>query len=289
VSDPTRETEFLEKAARVAEVTRKAVLANPGPTPIAMDLPANMGEQRTATCGCGSIYTQTMLTKWSPDRCRKCAGHAEDDVAQQTADARATFRAAMLEVPTIYRDANLANYRYHGSAADREKQGRVHQLALRYIAQWPMVPAVIVMRGGYGTGKGHMTYAIAKQLVNEHGAKVAIEVLPDIIRDLREAWNNRDGESEARRLARYRDYDLLVIDEVSKHAFYGDPVRHLYDLVAHREKWGRPTILTSNETPLALTELLGPALTSRAVGSSGLWEFGDADYRLFARKERDAA
>lgn len=262
---------------------------DPPPTLAGMELPANIGEQRTATCACGSIFTQTMGTKWSPDRCPKCRGVAEQDAADSTAAARATFRAAMLEVPTKYRSANLASFRFHGEPADREKQGRVHQLALRYIAQWPQVPDVVVFRGGYGSGKGHMAYAIAKQLVNEHGAKVSIDVLADIVRDLRETWANRDGESERARLKRYREYDLLIVDEVSRHAFYGEPMRHLYDLVAHREQWGRPTILTTNETPAGLQEILGGALTSRAAGSSGLWDFGDADYRLFARRERDQA
>lgn len=279
------EQEFLDKAARVkSDAAKRADL-----TPIAGDLPTNIGEQRNHVCACGTTFAQTMFTDWMPEKCPRCRGVAEQSVAEETSAARAVFRAAMLEIPTKYRDANLATFRFHGSEQDRAIQGRVHQLALRYIAQWPQVPDVVVFRGGYGSGKGHMAYAIAKQLVNEHGAKVAIEVLADVVRDLRETWHNRDGESERQRLARYRDYDLLIVDEVSRHAFYGEPMRHLYDLVAHREKWGRPTILTTNETASGLVEILGGALTSRTAGSSGLWEFGEADYRQFARKERDAA
>lgn len=275
-------------AKRAAEVLA-AQEGKPKPEPVKDQLPENIGEQRAATCPCGSIFTQTMGTKWGPDRCPKCRGAAEAEVAASTARARQVMRAASLEVPTKYRGATLANFRFHGTPDQRAAQGRVHQLALRYIAQWPQVPDVVVFRGGYGSGKGHMAYAIAKQLVNENDARVAIDVLADVVRDLRETWHNRDGESEKTRLAKYRGVDLLIIDEVSRHAFYGEPMRHLYDLVAHREAWGRPTILTTNETAAGLSEILGGALTSRTAGSSGLWEFGDADYRLLARKERDQA
>ena len=110
--------------------------------------------------------------------------------------------------------------------------------------------------------------------------------VPDIVRQLRQSWGRPEMPSEIEVLERYREPDLLVIDEVSEHAFYGEPTRHLYDLVNHRLEWRRPTILTTNETPVSFEKMLGPALTSRCAGESGLWAFGDDDYRIFRRKQK---
>ena len=112
--------------------------------------------------------------------------------------------------------------------------------------------------------------------------------LADIIRDLRESWRRRaddDGPSERQRLAAYRSADLLVIDEVSRHALYGEPTQHLYDLIAPREANLQPTILTTNESAAGLEDLIGPALTSRAAGAGGLWEFGTTDLRIVRRTD----
>jgi DNA replication protein DnaC len=143
---------------------------------------------------------------------------------------------------------------------------------------------IAVFAGGCGTGKGHLAWSIARALAQTRGVVTKVVVLSDVIRDLREAWNPRDdGPSEAERLGKYRAAELLVIDEVSRHAFFGQPVQHLYDLVAWREVQMRPTILTTNELGDDLVTVLGPALASRAAGWNGFVDFGQADYRLTHR------
>jgi len=107
-------------------------------------------------------------------------------------------------------------------------------------------------------------------------------VLSDVVRDVREAWNSHEetGHSETQRLSKYRKPDFLAIDEVSRHAFYGVPTQHLYDLIAWREVQCKPTILTTNESGSSLAEFLGPALASRALGWHPPVDFGVTDYRL---------
>lgn len=73
------------------------------------------------------------------------------------------------------------------------------------------------------------------------------------------------------------------------HAFFGQPTQHLYDLVAWREARLLPTILTTNHAGDGLGGVLGPALLSRAAGWSGVWEFGERDYRSARREARLAA
>jgi len=241
------------------------------------------GQERDATCSCGAAFRQIWYGKrWIPIACSRCRGLAEDERTLSTVAATAAVRLAALEVPALYREVDLASFELHGSAEQRDRQSRILQFARRYLGRWPDVEAVIVFRGAPGSGKGHIVWSLAKALVTELGATAYVCKLPDVIRDLREAWRNDDGPSERERLARYRTPDLLAIDEVSRHAFYGEPRQHLYDLIDHRVERGKPTLLTTNEDSAGLADLLGPALVSRAAGS-GIWEFGAADWRLRPR------
>lgn len=218
-----------------------------------------------------------------PQRCASCIAAYD---AHQAALARAQQRdlaMAMLDVPLEYVDATIENFH-----ANSPELLRARDIGLEFVRGWPHdVPFIAVFAGGTGSGKGHMAWAIAKALVDAHAARCRFAVLSDVIRDLREAWASRDdGPSEAQRLGKYRGVDLLIIDEISRHAFFGQPQQHLYDLVAWREIRHKPTILTTNHLGDELTEVLGPALTSRAIGAGGFVNFGTVDWRVANKGRR---
>lgn len=253
---------------------------------------------------CGKTFTQThVFGQWAPSACPECvklqiAADDQKRAAEETENRRKAALAS-LDVPLLYRDVSLANFRSHGDEESRRRQARVLQLAYRYVANWPdrqnldslgAFPIVAVFRGAPGSGKGHVAWSIAKHVALEELGRVVFTTLADCVRDLRETWRSDSDATENQRLRRYRRADLLVLDEVSKHAFYGEPTQHLYSLVAYREERLLPTILTTNETPEALAELLGPALESRAASWGGVWQFGEADYREQRRNvAREAA
>jgi DNA replication protein DnaC len=197
-------------------------------------------------------------------------------------EERVGAQLAALGIPPLYADATLDSYTPIGDRENATKQRIVLERARQFLANWPNVPMISVFLGVPGSGKGHVAWSLARAVVTERLASARVVVLSDTIRDLREAWGDREagGLSEAQRLGKYRAADLLVIDEVSKHAFYGQPQQHLYDLVAWRELQLKPTILTTNEAGQALADFLGPALSSRALGWGAPFDFGTADYRL---------
>jgi DNA replication protein DnaC len=185
-----------------------------------------------------------------------------------------------LEIPPLYADEGFDTWEFHGPASEKAKQEQAIRDAMNYVNKWPLVPSVVVFVGGPGTGKGHLAWAMTVALCEAHELYAKFTNVPDLMRDLRESWGRSDSPPESEKLKTYREPDLLVVDEVSSHAFYGEPSRHLYDLVNFRIEWLRPTILTTNETPDDFAVMLGPALTSRLAGQSGLWDFGSHDYRL---------
>jgi len=280
---------------------------NPTHTAQPPKAPLHVGYQtREDTCpDCGRPATATRFVwtagdhakPWTRNRCTPCSDRLEAARAAERAEdasaAKVREHLAALAVPPLYAHATLESFQFTGDEANRALQSRTLQLARRFVGAWPDVPMIVVCVGVPGSGKGHVVWSIGRALIEAHGASVRVAVLSDVIRDLREAWGGRDdgGLSEAQRLAKYRAADLLVIDEVSRHAFYGQPQQHLYDLVAWRELRLKPTILTTNETGEGLAEFLGPALSSRALGWGQPWQFGAVDYRFtvgMARTRRTA-
>jgi DNA replication protein DnaC len=215
------------------------------------------------------------------DRAKRSSEGRTDDLAE----LRKLHAAASLKVPPKYEGATLESFQFHGNEKNRRTQGRVMQLMRRYIAEWPKVDALLVFRGSYGTGKGHTVYSVAKVIAGTHGATAEVVKCADLIRRLRESWTDREALSEEKVLAHYRALDFLVIDEISKHAFYGQNIhQHLYDVIDHRIEYGRPTILTTNEDDAGLAEILRPALVDRLEGEGGMLEFGDESWRARPRE-----
>lgn len=215
-------------------------------------------------------------------RCNACIARVEAEKTAAEERLRREEAIAGLHVPPLYADATLDSF------VTRDVPALVAALkyARDFVATWPDVPMISIFTGHFGTGKGHLSWSIAKDLASTHGVRGRVVVLSDVIRDLRETWGqkNAEGPTDVERVAKYRAPNLLVIDEVSRHAFFGQPMQHLYDLVAWREVHLRPTIITTNESGEELASVLGPALSSRAIGWGGLVRFGDQDYRIMKRE-----
>lgn len=239
---------------------------------------------------------------WSPVRCPPCIekrntallesdaqDHEDETASRQLQEQRRIAKAVeALIVPPDYRDVSLRKFEFHSEPADREFQRHVVRKGIQYIGTWPEPPqTILVLRGGVGTGKGHWAWSVTKAIVATTGARARVVKCSDLVRRLRASWGQAqtDVESESAALSFYRELDLLVIDEVSTHAFYGQQIhQHLYDVIDHRTEWRRPTILTSNESDAGLEAILRPALMDRLHHRGGILEFGEASYRKLPKQ-----
>jgi DNA replication protein DnaC len=218
---------------------------------------------------------------------RRLAREAEDEAERRFRERERIARAvADLKVPPAYLDVTLQSFQLHGDEESRKTQMGVVRKGIRYAGSWPDVPdQMLVLRGSFGTGKGHWAWSVVKGIVGATGATARVVKCSDLVRRLRASWGQPEGaESETDALKFYRDLDLLVIDEVSSHAFYGQGIhQHLYDVLDHRGEWHRPTIMTTNESDAGLEAILRPALIDRLQYRGGILEFGTASYRALAR------
>jgi DNA replication protein DnaC len=261
-------------------------------------------ERQTSCVDCGAAAVQHGWRSGTEDRffpgpvrCESCQERHEAETKTREAAQRAererlihqSERSRCLEglaVPPLYADVTLETFTLHGSTQDRATQGRALQLCRRYLATWPAVEPLVLLVGAPGTGKGHCLWSIAKTVAGTFGQRARVVKLADMIRDLRATWGRTDGPSEEERLAVYRGPALLVVDEVSRHAFYGQQVRqHLYDVLDWRLERARPTVLTTNEGDESLAEILGPALVDRIFGAGGVIDFGATSWRRHRQQQ----
>lgn len=263
--------------------------------------------------GCGREVVQTKLPHpdrelWMPKLCVECVESAEStrttaqrERAKIESDTRVAeqlkARLANLRVPRQYAGAQLSNFDTRGISLLEHKLAKARE----FVARWPEehstdhltdFPAFVILQGEPGTGKSHVLWAIARQLVIQHNASARVVSLADIIREIRATWGGGAGRTEEHVLNEYRNVDFLGIDECSRHALYGQPTQHLYDLIGPREASLRPTMIVTNEKigtedGSGFEEFIGPALVSRASAWGGVWQFGDDDYRV-ARSEQRA-
>lgn len=227
------------------------------------------------------------------------AGHFACDecfarLSQQVMEFDDTPRRANLQIPKAYMSATFATLVPHGDDENQKKITKAVRIGSRFLTAYPAretndaFPMVLVLRGGNGTGKTHWMWALASAMVDVHDATVSITDASDLVREIRARWGGqKEGASEAEVLARYRKVDLLIINELSRHAIFGEPTQHLLEIINPRLEAERPTVIVTNETSDgSLAKLLGPALNSRVRGYNGIIDFGVVDYRITVLAER---
>lgn len=299
--DQDQITASLEE--RAARKRAELGLERPPAEPAGTDI--NVGMPEDTVCDCGATYQASLLRNKDavirfPPRCTACrerdlsvaqlreAEREREHQAQRESreqKARAS-RLELLAVPRLYADATLDSFQQWGDEESQRLQLRVLGYARRYLTQWPDVAAFVVFRGPFGAGKGHIAWAIAKGVVTDLGATARVVKLPALVRQLRDTWRRDSDRTYDTILAQYVDCDLLVIDEASRHAFYGQQIhQHLYDVVDARIEARRPTILTSNEDDEGLLEVLKAALFNRLEGEGGIVEFPNASWRSRPRED----
>ena len=137
----------------------------------------------------------------------------------------------------------------------------------------------LVLCGNPGTGKNHLAYAIA-HVVLAKGHSVLQVTAYDIIARIRQTWQRGIGNSTELEVIRgFAEVGLLIIDEVGK-TFGSDGERvHLFEVIDHRYRDLKPTLILSNENMEGVEKCLGPAAFDRLCQNGGLLLFDWQSHR----------
>ncbi|MGC9217078.1 ATP-binding protein [Acidithiobacillus sp.] len=143
----------------------------------------------------------------------------------------------------------------------------------------------LIFCGNPGTGKNHLASAIARTVLAK-GHSVLHTTAYDLIARIRETWKGSDHGREREVICGFAEVGLLMIDEVGK-TFGSDGERiHLFEVIDHRYRDLRPTIILSNEDVEGVERYLGTAAFDRLCQGGGLLRFDWESHRRGRRGVR---
>jgi DNA replication protein DnaC len=134
----------------------------------------------------------------------------------------------------------------------------------------------LLMIGGTGLGKTHLSSAIAKVVI-ENGYFVTYESAQKIF-DLFE--DKKFGRNTYADTEKFSSSDLLIIDDLGTEHITALSVSILYNLINERCNNSKATIISTNLSPEELRSVYKPRIFSRLLGDFKVMRFRGNDIRM---------
>ena len=170
---------------------------------------------------------------------------------------------------------------YRESEEDFRRMTQNFEAAKSYAENFPAKRGNLLLIGPTGTGKTHISTAIAKTVISQ-----GFDVLYDSIQNILSAFEYdrfRAGYGQEEPTAKkYLDVTLLVIDDLGTEFTNAFTVSVLYNLLNERANRGLSTVISTNLSVKKLTEIYEDRIYSRMIGSQyQILQFTGKDYRLY--------
>ena len=226
-----------------------------------------------------------------------CPECSKEDVARIDRIEREQARTARAEVkqqnnviamrgsaiPEKYLGRTLDNYR-----AETDGQKKALKAAREFadnFSEYCSYGGSLVFIGSPGTGKTHLSCAIAGQLLADNRTAAFVKV-SEMIRAIRRTYKTDDDEQDV--IDKYSSVGLLVIDEIGLQRGSEDELRYTTEIIDNRVNGWRPTILITNLSVDKMKELLGVRTWDRLTeGQSKIVKFGWESYRKHVKNDSD--
>ena len=156
---------------------------------------------------------------------------------------------------------------------------KIYQSCRQYAAEFdPAASGNILMTGGTGLGKTHLSLAIASELL-EQGYSVIYDAVNNLLHILNQEYFSR-GNTESDTLSVLLDCDLLILDDFGTEFETQFNRSMLYTLINSRINAGKPMILNTNLSfPEEIQAHYGDRVLSRLF-SATVHTFCGTDIRL---------
>jgi DNA replication protein DnaC len=163
-------------------------------------------------------------------------------------------------IPARYARCELDNFE-HGISS----QLLAWRSARAFVDAFPVVDRGLLMYGPNGVGKTHLAVGILKAVIREKGARGYFFETRDLLREVRNTYNNSVDATESDVLRPVFEADLLVLDDLGAEKT-SEWVQETLGLVVNtRYNAKRPTIFTSN-----LTESVDPSVPDTFIVQLGV-------------------
>ncbi len=273
-----RSAELREKSAEIKEIDRelsstgprlfRAALAGEDLTPIrARNEELNKARREIIkSLGYPEDYTDVRYT------CQKCSDTGYIKGEQVCSCLREALIKATIASSGIgnliekqsFDNFELGIYSYDENVYNRMKYN--FEEAKKYASDFKKNRANLLFVGKTGTGKTHLTTAIARDVIKQ-GFDVIYDTTQNVLNDF-ETDRFKNGYSNAEnRSDKYLECDLLILDDLGTEFITNFTVSCLYNLINTRGNRGLATIISTNLSPEELSKKYEDRIYSRLVGT----------------------
>ncbi len=216
--------------------------------------------------------------------CKKCSDYGYTE----TGAVCSCFKEALIKATIassgmgkLLEKQNFNNFditRYEGNALETMK--RTLKLAKEYAEKFPAEKSDLLLVGKTGTGKTHISSAIAGEIIKK-GYDVVYDSIQNIMNDFEDEKFRSGYEPRSGVTGRYLDCDLLIIDDLGTEFSSSFTVSCLYNVLNTRQNRGLATIISTNLSPEELASKYEDRIYSRIIGANtkALF-FNGKDYRI---------
>ncbi len=146
-------------------------------------------------------------------------------------------------IPRRYRHCELSNFEHEGPFRSLAK---AHMASLRFVEEFPLENAGLLLTGPIGCGKTHLAVGIAKELISQKNTACLFYDYRELLKEIQNSFNASVQVTEMEVLRPVFEADVLVLDELGA----AKPTEWVWDTVAHilntRYNDKRTTIITTN-------------------------------------------
>lgn len=174
------------------------------------------------------------------------------------------------------------------SISPRAKMAGILNYCREYVRFFTPSSRSVLMFGGTGLGKTHLSLAIAKEVI-ARGFGVIYGSAQNLFNAVEKDRFNRDFSVKS------TDYyelltgcDLLILDDLGAEFTMAFTTSVLYNVINSRLNAGRPIIINTNLDTAKLLERYGDRIVSRIIGSYEMLRFFGKDVRQVKRVSGEA-
>ena len=171
---------------------------------------------------------------------------------------------------------------YRSSEKDYALMEKTLEAAKEFAENVPPQYGNLLMMGGTGLGKTHLSTAIARRVI-ERGYEVRYESVQNVIAAYEHDRfrSGRDGEDE--RSAIYLDAELLILDDLGAEFTNAISLAALYHLINTRINQEKATVINTNLMQRELQEKYSDRITSRLLGEFRVLSFCGMNVRYLKK------
>ncbi len=221
--------------------------------------------------------------------CEKCKDTGFCGIKMCTCMRRALIEAGMESsgLSTLMKKQSFENFSldyYKGNPNEYRTMSENYRNLYSYahnfsIKEGEATPANLLLLGGTGLGKTHLSTAIASTVI-ERGYDVYYNSAVGMISDFEHRrFGNGLAADVTDDTVRYTDCDLLIIDDLGTEVVNQFTLSCVYYVINTRLNLGKPTIINTNLMPTDLRKTYTDRISSRLMGEFTVVPFYGTDVR----------